>query len=94
MEPMVLTRAVLTLGLLLTALALVPYRQSRSLEALSELEDLRRQASEARAEQVDMERNIQRLESRSRVVPEARARLGMHTPDATELVILPGEITP
>jgi len=38
-----------------------------------------------------MERTLQVLESRGRVVPLAREQLGMHTPEATELVILPGE---
>ena len=80
-------RAVLAAVVLLAALALVPWRQSRALEALANLDQLRRQASE----RVDLERNIQVLESRGRVVPLARDRLGMHTPSAAELVILPGD---
>ncbi|MCG6956783.1 MAG: cell division protein FtsL [Gemmatimonadetes bacterium] len=84
-------RAVLAAVVLLAALALVPWRQSRALEALANLDQLRRQASVAAAERVDLERNIQVLESRGRVVPLARDRLGMHTPSAAELVILPGD---
>jgi cell division protein FtsL len=84
-------RAALAVAVLLGALALVPWRQSRALEALAKLDQVRRQTSVATAERVDLERNIQVLESRGRVVPLARERLGMHTPSATELVILPGD---
>jgi hypothetical protein len=35
-----------------------------------------------------LEQVIQVLESRQRVVPEARDRLGMHTPSGNELVLL------
>jgi cell division protein FtsL len=87
-------RAALAVAVLLGALALVPWRQSRALEALANLDQLRRQASVAAAERVDLERNIQVLESRGRVVPLARKRLGMHTPSASELVILPGDPNP
>jgi hypothetical protein len=44
----------------------------------------------AQAERVEIEREIQALRSRSRIVPEARA-LGMHTPAADEQVILTRE---
>jgi cell division protein FtsL len=40
---------------------------------------------------IELEREIQVLTSRARIVPEARERLGMHTPDASELVILLAE---
>ena len=79
---------------LLGALGLVTWRQSRALEALAELDRVRQRISLARAERVELVRTIQVLESRARVVPEARERLGMHTPDATELVILAGEVAP
>lgn len=87
-------RAALAVGALLAALVMVPWRQSRAFEALAHLDDLRRQTSVAEAERVDLERTIQVLESRARVVPEARDRLGMHTPATSELVILPGEMKP
>lgn len=83
-------RTAVTLATLLSSLGLVAWRQSRALEALGELEALRASASVAAAEEVDLMRRIQFLESRVRVVPEAARRLGMHTPDASELVILPG----
>jgi len=84
-------RTALAVVVLLTSLGLVTWRQSRAFESLASLDESRRQASVAAAELVELERRIQVLESRGRVVPAARTRLDMHTPDATELVILPGE---
>lgn len=79
---------------LLASLWTVTWRQSRAFEALARLDDLRRQISVASAEVVDLERSIQVLESRARIVPEARERLGMHIAASAELVILPGEMKP
>jgi cell division protein FtsL len=79
---------------LLAALWTVTWRQSRALEALAQLDEIRRQTSIAEAERVELERSIQVLESRARVVPEARDRLGMHLAASSELVILPGETKP
>jgi cell division protein FtsL len=82
---------VLSVAVLLAALATVTWRQSRSFEALASLDEVRRLRSASGAERVELERSIQVLESRGRVVPLARARLAMHTPQAAELVILPAE---
>ena len=79
---------------LLGSLALVPWRQSRALEVMSRLDEVRRQTSLAEADRVELERSIQVLESRARVVPLARTRLGMHTATTAEMVILPGELRP
>jgi len=79
---------------LLGSLAMVTWRQSRAFEELGRLDELRREISVAESERVELERSIQVLESRGRVVPLARVRLGMHTATATELVILPGELKP
>jgi cell division protein FtsB len=76
---------------LLGALGLVAWRQSRGLEALAELDVARRERGLLVADQAELERRIQQLQSRGRVVPEARRRLGMRTPEAAEIVILPGE---
>jgi cell division protein FtsL len=84
-------RAGLAAVLLVGSLVLVAYRQARALEALAELDRVRADRGVAIAERADLERRIQSLESRSHVVPEARRRLGMRTPDATEIVYLPGE---
>lgn len=94
MHPLTLVRAALAVASLLVALGLVTWRQSRAFEALGELDDVRRLASVAEAERVDLDRTVQVLTSRGQIVPRAREELGMHTPDATELVILPGELTP
>ena len=94
MGAMALIRAALTIVTLLGSLGLVTWRQSRAFEALGALDDARRLVSVNEAERVDMARTIQVMESRAQVVPRARDELGMHTPDATELVILPGDLTP
>jgi len=88
MDPALLGRAAVTFAVLLGSLGLVTWRQSRSLETLAEWDEVRRQVSVARAQVVELDRDIQVLTSRARVVPEARTRLGMHTPDASELEIL------
>lgn len=87
MDPSVLGRTAVTFALLVCALGFVTWRQSRALEANRLLDDVRRQVSVAQAERVELEREIQVLRSRGHVVPAAR-RLGMHTPDASEQVIL------
>lgn len=91
MEPRVLGRTVVTVAFLLGALVTVTYRHARTLEALSTLEELRRRTSVAEAERIELDREIQVLTSRQRVVPAAREHLGMHTPEGDELVLLPTE---
>ena len=76
---------------LLGSLGLVVWRQARALEALADLDQVRTERGLLIAEHADLERRIQVLESRTRVVPEALRRLGMRTPASTEIVILPGE---
>ncbi len=87
-------RAALAVVVLLVSLGLVTWRQSRTFEALGLLDEIRRETSVAEAELVDLERSVQVLESRARVVPEARERLGMHIAVSTQLVILPGGTEP
>ena len=91
MDATVLGRAAVAVALLVGSLGYVTWRQSRALETLAEWDEVRRRAAVARAQVVELEREIQVLTSRARVVPEARARLEMHTPDASELVILLAE---
>ena len=76
---------------LLTALGLVVWRQGRALAGLAELDDARQEKGLLIAERAELERRVQVLGSRARVVPEARRVLGMRTPGAAEIVILPGE---
>lgn len=93
MRGMVLARLVVSLAFFLGALGMVTWRHSRSLESLAELDEIHRRTSVALAERVELERDIQILTSRQHVVPEARARLGMHTPEVGhELVLLPAEV--
>ena len=87
MDARVLGRAAITFAVLMVSLGLVTWRQSRALEANRTLDDLRRHVLVARAERVEIDRGIQTLRRRVRIVMEAEA-LGMHTPDATELLFL------
>jgi hypothetical protein len=89
-----LLRASFAVAAFLGALNMVTWRQSRAYEALTRLDQIHRQTSVAMAERVDLERSVQVLESRARVVPAARARLHMHTPGSAELVILSGDLKP
>lgn len=85
------SRVALAVAFLLASLSLVAWRQGRALETLARLDELRREVEVARAERTELLRHARYLESRARVVPAARERLGMHLPDATEIVYLPGE---
>ena len=84
-------RAASAVAILLLSLGLVVWRQSRALEALGALDQVRSRRAVLTAERTDLERRIQTLESRGWVLPEASRRLGLRTPQADEIVILPGE---
>ncbi|MDX1495517.1 MAG: hypothetical protein R3253_15725 [Longimicrobiales bacterium] len=90
MDPTLLGRAAVTFAFLVCSLGFVTWRQSRALEVFQELDEVRRQVSVAQAERVEMERQIQVLRSRARIVPAAR-ELGLHTPEAEEQVYLARE---
>jgi len=94
MRPITLLWAACTAVVLLASLGLVTWRQSRALESLERLDDARRLVSVNEAERLDLARTIQVMESRARIVPRAETELGMHTPDATEMVFLPGAMSP
>jgi cell division protein FtsB len=83
-------RAAAAVGVLLLALGLVVWRQSRALEALAEVDQVRSRRALLEAERTELERRIQTLESRGWVLREAERRLGLRTPQAGEIVILPG----
>lgn len=85
-------RVGLAVAVLLAALSLVAWRQGRALEALGALDRVRRDLALARAEAIELQRRIQYLESRRRVVPEARERLGLHEPHDVEQIILRGGV--
>ncbi len=86
-----LLRVMFAAALLVGALALVTWRQSRALEVLEQLDRVRRETIVAEAEREELARTIEGLESRVRVVPTARERLGMHLPAASEQVFLAAE---
>ena len=86
------TLSLLALGFsgLLSALSLVTWRQSRAFEALAELDGVERSLSLAESERAELLQRIQGLDSRTRISSVARERLGMHRPEASEMVLLSG----
>ena len=86
MDARFLARTVVAFVVLLGTFMAVTWRQSRSFEALAELDELRRQTSVALAERVELERDIQILRSRAEIVPAA-ALIGLHTPHGNELAL-------
>ncbi len=75
---------------LLSALGLVTWRQSRAFEALAELDGVERAFSLAESERAELLRRIQGLDSRARISLVAQESLGMHRPEASEMVLLSG----
>ena len=75
-------------ALLFGSLSLVVWRQSRALEELRGLDAARAERALLQAEHSELERSIQRLESRSRIAAVARARFGLRTPAGDEIVFL------
>lgn len=73
--------------LLFAALSLVVYRQSRALEALRVLDAVRSERAMLQAERSELQRDIQRLESYTRIVVAA-GRLGLQTPSGTDISVL------
>ena len=82
-------RLALAFTALLASMSLVVWRQSRALEVLRALDAARTARAIAEAERSELNRKIEFLESRSRVVEEAEKRLGMHVPSSDEMVFLP-----
>jgi cell division protein FtsL len=79
----------LSVAAFLAALSVVAWRQGPAREVMADRERVREAIaleSEVRAELID---EIVHLESRRRVVRDARERLGMHIPDTRDLVLLP-----
>jgi cell division protein FtsL len=75
-------------ALLFGALSMVVWRQSRALEELRALDVARAERALLQAERSELQREIQRLESRAHVVATAGRRLGLRIPAATEIVFL------
>jgi cell division protein FtsL len=75
-------------ALLFASLSLVVWRQGRALEELRVLDAARANRAVLEAERTQLQREIQRLESRWRILAVAGSRLGLRVPSAEEIVIL------
>jgi cell division protein FtsL len=76
------------LVLLLAALSLVTWRQSRGIEMEAALRALESERAIAEAERVTLTAQIEELRSRARVVRVATERLGMKLPADSDIVFL------
>ena len=77
-----------SLLLLLAALFVVSWRQTRGLALEREVREVETARAMAEAQRVELTRRIERLRSRERIVQVARDRLGMHLPEDDEIVFL------
>ncbi len=77
------------LALLLAALSLVVWRQTQGVALQREIRALEGERAIAETERLELATRIQGLQSRARVVPAARDRLGMHLPADSEVVLVP-----
>jgi cell division protein FtsL len=75
-------------ALLFCSLTLVVWRQSRALDELRGLDAARSERAVLHAERSGLQREIQRLESRGRIVAVAGERLGLVVPDAAQIIHL------
>jgi hypothetical protein len=75
-------------ALLFGSLSMVVWRQSRALEELRALDAARGERALLQAERSELQRSIQGLESRTRIVAVADARFGLRTPAGDEIVFL------
>lgn len=75
-------------ALLFGSLSMVVWRQSRALEALRGLDAARAERVLLQADRSELQRSLQRLESRTRIVAVAAERFGLRNPDGDEIVFL------
>jgi hypothetical protein len=68
---------------------LVYARQTAAIHAARELADLRARLANLDGHRADLERRIRAAESRAVLVPRAQARLGLHLPSDSEIVLVP-----
>jgi hypothetical protein len=66
----------------------VVWRQSRALEELSALDAARSERTVLQAERAVLQREIHRLEGRTRILAVAGGRMGLRLPVAEEIVFL------
>ena len=75
----------------LAALSVVAWRQGRARVVMAEREQVREAIALENEVLAELADKITHLESRRRVVQDARDRLGMHVPDARDLIYMPAE---
>jgi len=68
---------------------LVYARQTAAYRAARDLADLRARRANLDGHRADLERRIRAAESRAVLVPRAQARLGLHLPSDSEIVLVP-----
>lgn len=81
-------RLVFAFAALLASLTLVVWRQSRSLELLRSLDEVRSERALQEADRAALTARIQVLEGRARIRRVAEAELGLRVPTAEDLVTL------
>lgn len=80
--------------LLLGALFLVVWRQTRAVAFENELGAVRTESEVTEARRVEVARQIQLLSARARISRVAARDLGMHVPSEAEIVFLPMPFSP
>ena len=81
-------RVALACAAFLGSLSMVVWRQSRAMEVLRALDVARNEHAMLESSRATLIREIQLLESRSRIVTTAGSRYGLHVPSGSEIVIL------
>ena len=69
-------------------------RQSRTRDLFQASAQVERDVASSLSDRDELNRKIQYLEGRSRISQVARENLGMHKPEASEMVILSGGVLP
>ncbi len=82
----------LAVAAFLASLSLVSWRQRQALDTMRTLETLQEETALEVGARDELQARIRHLESRGRVVPEAEARLGMHTALDSESFLLAGAV--
>ncbi len=85
-----LPRVAVCVAVFLASLSLVAWRQGQAITVMTEVQQLEFDIQLKRADNDDLRGSIQYLESRTRVTEEAREKLGMRVPDASEQTSLQG----
>jgi hypothetical protein len=88
-------RSLIALGLLglLGVASIVVWRRSRALAEARIVRDLTNERRTLISQRTGLERDLQNLSSRARVVPAAEKRLGMHVATELEVHNLPPQVT-